>query len=227
LKNAKCHRFAVTGHVLFETRLLRVLASCFIYLDCSFFDMEVDSSNSVHEHSIEDLPALDDDDASMADRAGDEEAVVEGSGVNKGKNISKAPATLSRDPGKSLFPMARVQRILKADKELPTVAREAVLLISLATEEFVKRLSEDIASVVRRADEFLFLEEIISWPDPSDAPARRKPGQKKDAQRQDTGPSLLDKYITNSALREDEEDNDAADSEGEVVMNEDGTIQMA
>ncbi len=72
---------------------------------------------------------------------------------------SNAPVHTS---GKSVFPVSRVQKILKADKvrlhlshyvqanehltrlqqELPQVSREAVLLISLATEEFVKRLAE-------------------------------------------------------------------------------------
>ncbi|KAI0051139.1 hypothetical protein FA95DRAFT_1479526, partial [Auriscalpium vulgare] len=82
---------------------------------------------------------------------------------------------LTREGGKSLLPFSRVQKIMKADKELPTVAKEATFLISLATEEFIKRITEasqrvairdkrvtvqqkDIASVVRKADEFLFLE---------------------------------------------------------------------
>ncbi|KIP11694.1 hypothetical protein PHLGIDRAFT_63119 [Phlebiopsis gigantea 11061_1 CR5-6] len=97
------------------------------------------------------------------------------------KRKPKEPVTLERDLGKSFFPVSRVQRILKADKELPMVSREAVLLISLATEEFVKRISEashrlanrenrltvqrkDIASVCRRADEFMFLEGLCIRP---------------------------------------------------------------
>lgn len=58
------------------------------------------------------------------------------------------------------------------------MAREATFLISLATEEFIKRLCEaaqrqaererratvqykDIATVVRKADEFMFLEGMV------------------------------------------------------------------
>ncbi|KAH8998563.1 histone-fold-containing protein [Lactarius akahatsu] len=101
----------------------------------------------------------------------------------KGKTIAKPTVSLAREPGKSLLPISRVQKIMKADKELPIVAKEATFLISLATEEFIKRISEashriahrekrvtvqqrDIASVARRADEFLFLEgkgSLFSW----------------------------------------------------------------
>jgi histone H3/H4 len=83
--------------------------------------------------------------------------------------------------GKSLLPFARVQKIIKADKDIPIVAKEAVFLISVATEEFIKRLTEasrrvangekrvtvqqrDIATVVHSATEFVFLDEIIPRP---------------------------------------------------------------
>jgi len=110
----------------------------------------------------------------------------------KGKATAKPTVALVRESGKSLLPISRVQKIMKADKELPIVAKEATFLISLATEEFIKRFSEasyhiahrekrvtvqqrDIASVARRADEFLFLEEIMTSPDDApDPPARRK-----------------------------------------------------
>ncbi|ETW81834.1 hypothetical protein HETIRDRAFT_317563 [Heterobasidion irregulare TC 32-1] len=93
------------------------------------------------------------------------------------KKRTKACPQEVREGGKSLLPLARVQRIMKADKELPIVAKEAAFLISMAAEEFIKRLAEasqktsldrdrkskviqqrDIASVVRRVDEYLFLE---------------------------------------------------------------------
>lgn len=46
---------------------------------------------------------------------------------------SKNKNVLERAPGRSLLPVARVQKILKADKELDGVAKEAVFLISVAT----------------------------------------------------------------------------------------------
>ena len=86
----------------------------------------------------------------------------------KGKTTAKATASLVREPGKSLLPISRVQKIMKADKvrapsqitckapsltsvqELPMVAKEAAFLISLATEEFVKRLSEASYHIAHR-----------------------------------------------------------------------------
>jgi len=98
-------------------------------------------------------------------------------GASKGQ---KEGSRLAREAGKSSLPISRVQRILKADKELPTVAKEGVFLISIATEEFIKQLMaaanrvcererrttvhhRDIATVAHRVDEFVFLEEIIPW----------------------------------------------------------------
>ncbi|KIN94880.1 hypothetical protein M404DRAFT_61624, partial [Pisolithus tinctorius Marx 270] len=80
-----------------------------------------------------------------------------------------------REPGKSVLPLSRVQKIIKADKDLPMVARDAAFLISMATEEFIRRLAQasqrvaerekratvqqrDVANVTRRAEEFFFLD---------------------------------------------------------------------
>ncbi|TDL17700.1 histone-fold-containing protein [Rickenella mellea] len=113
----------------------------------------------------------------------------------KKKREKKQPVIPERETGKSLFPMSRVQKIIKADKarELPIIAKEAVVAISIATEGFIKRLGEashkqaerekrttvqrrDIAAVIRRADEFAFLDDIIPWEE-QDAPSKlRKKG---------------------------------------------------
>ncbi|KAH9969616.1 hypothetical protein BC827DRAFT_1161396 [Russula dissimulans] len=158
----------------------------------------------------------------------------------KGKSAAKPSlsAGLVRESGKSLLPLSRVQKIMRADKELPTVAKEAAFVISLATEEFIKRLSEashhiaqrdkrvtvqqrDIASVTRRADEFLFLDEIIPWPDASDAPPRRKlPGNVKSTGTNEGNRTMSD-FVTSKA---------GSDHKGDgldVVMNEDGTMEVA
>jgi len=154
---------------------------------------------------------------------------------SKGKATAKPTAGLVRETGKSLLPISRVQKIMKADKELPIVAKEAAFLISLATEEFIKRLSEashhiahrekrvtvqqrDIASVTRRADEFLFLEEIIPWPDASDPPARRK----IQATVKSTGGNRsMSDFVTMN------EGSEGKSHGVDVVMNEDGTMQVA
>ncbi|KIJ54907.1 hypothetical protein M422DRAFT_775107 [Sphaerobolus stellatus SS14] len=112
--------------------------------------------------------------------------------TKKPKTQSKAQPNADRPPGKSLLPTARVQKIMKADKELPSCNKEAVFLISVATEEFIKRLSQagqqqanrekrstvqrkDVVTAVRKSDEFVFLEEILA----ANAPAATAPVVKR------------------------------------------------
>jgi len=145
-------------------------------------------------------------------------------------------ALRDREPGKSVLPFSRIQKIIKADKDLPMVARDATFLISLATEEFIKRLSQacqrlaerekrttvqqkDVANIVRRADEFLFLEEIIGS---QESTGRRKP-QKA---RVDIGASgdqdqLQPTLRTFMQKTNENEDNGETNN---IVMNEDGAM---
>jgi len=90
---------------------------------------------------------------------------------DKREGRKEATALRDREPGKSILPFSRVQRIIKADKaspvsatrslqrtsdcrtrvqELPMVARDATFLISLATEEFIKRLSQACQRIAER-----------------------------------------------------------------------------
>ncbi|KAH9480544.1 DNA polymerase epsilon subunit C [Psilocybe cubensis] len=151
--------------------------------------------------------------------------------VQPKKREKREAVELEREPGKTLLPFSRVQKIIKADKEIPIVAKEATFLIALATEEFIKRLCEasqhvahrekrstvqhkDLATVARRADEFLFLEEIMLWTS-ADAPAKRtKPKTTVGGKT-----TMLDKFVTKDADEDGEEE--------EVIMNEDGTMYAA
>ncbi|KDQ62200.1 hypothetical protein JAAARDRAFT_189555 [Jaapia argillacea MUCL 33604] len=151
----------------------------------------------------------------------------------------KEPAELVRHPGKSVFPVSRVQKILKADRDLPTVSKEAVFLISLATEEFIKRLSqashnaaarrnrttvtqEDIAGVVERVDEFQFLDDIILPPKKMKSTSRHKPKALQQAEEQPkAAPTMLDHLFVNTKQSGLSEDDSQA-----VVMNEDGTMSL-
>ncbi|TFK48673.1 hypothetical protein OE88DRAFT_1634311 [Heliocybe sulcata] len=154
-------------------------------------------------------------------------------GTSTKKREKKAPAVYTRTIGTSPLPIARVQKILKADEELIMVQREAVLAIAIATEQFVKRLMEavqrvaqrerrttvqqrDMLSVVRRADEFVFLDEIMQTVVPSEPPAKRKPKALEKAGEQAT--TLLDQFVVNA--RQDEE------GPGDVFVNEDGTMTL-
>ncbi|KAH0586143.1 Transcriptional activator HAP5 [Termitomyces sp. J132] len=148
--------------------------------------------------------------------------------------VRKEHVVLVREAGKSLLPFARVQKIIKADKEIPIVAKDATFLISLATEEFIKRLTEagkmvaerekratvqhkDIATVVRRADEFLFLEEIIPWVsvDPLAKRKQRGMGAITDREQQ-----TIHQFVINPNRADDK----AVSEQADVTMNEDGTM---
>lgn len=113
------------------------------------------------------------DDAGQADGQGDSSPgtppppPVEDESLDQPKGKATARPTVTRESGKSLLPISRVQKIMKADKvcsyhplhltsnstpcqELPIVAKEATFLISLATEEFIKRFSEASYHIAHR-----------------------------------------------------------------------------
>ncbi|OAX34296.1 hypothetical protein K503DRAFT_699010 [Rhizopogon vinicolor AM-OR11-026] len=154
------------------------------------------------------------------------------------KRKDKEPVQRERELGKSLLPFSRVQKIIKADKELPIIARDATFLISLATEEFIRRLSEacqklaerekrttvqqkDVASVVRRAEEFMFLEEIISF-QRTEPPQKRKPKALQNVENQGES-TMLDRFVTRAEESQDLDNPLPA----EIVMDEDGAMYAA
>jgi len=138
----------------------------------------------------------------------------------------------TREPGKNPFPVSRVQKILKADTQLPTISKEAVFLISVATEKFIERLAQagqrvaerqsrvniqerDICAVVRGIEEFTFLWDVLSDPDDSypvhEPKATRKP-------KNPNTPGPLGKFFSKPSVS-------AADLE-DIAMNE-GEIAAA
>jgi DNA polymerase epsilon subunit 4 len=104
------------------------------------------------------------------------------SGPQKKKRIIKSRQSLAeKAQGTTLFPLSRVKRIIKADKELDVMSSEATFLVAVATEYFIKHFMEegytkarmerrrivnykDMASVVSRNDEFDFLRGELSCP---------------------------------------------------------------
>ncbi|CCM01902.1 uncharacterized protein FIBRA_03973 [Fibroporia radiculosa] len=163
--------------------------------------------------------------------------------VKPKKTRSKAergPPYMTREPGRSHFPYSRVQKILKADRDLPLVQREATFLISIATEEFIKRIAaateriatkekrmttqqRDVAMLVRRANEFAFLDDVIQWREPEPL-ARRKPKALQEGdEKQEAGliEGPLDRFIPRGgASGKDEFVLD------DIVMSEDGTMSI-
>ncbi|KAJ2935417.1 hypothetical protein H1R20_g1677, partial [Candolleomyces eurysporus] len=154
------------------------------------------------------------------------------------KRKKKDPVALDRLPGKSLLPVSRVQKIIKADKDIPIVAKDAVFLISLATEEFIRRIvvagqrqargdnratvkHQDLASVVRRIDEFMFLEEILPWMAPDLAPKRiSKVKELASAPALKAAPTMLDQFVS-VPKDSNETSGKRAREDDDVVMRDD------
>ncbi|KAI0720556.1 histone-fold-containing protein, partial [Cerioporus squamosus] len=158
----------------------------------------------------------------------------------------KAPETLTREAGKSLLPHARVQKIMKADKDLIMVQREAAFLISRATEEFVQRIAEaaqrvaeregrstvqakDLVASVRRADEFAFLEELLPYLEPEPAAPGRSKARTKDGNEGGklTGQStMLDQFVKKSAKDDSPDGQGRGAPQTRVLTLEDGTMEV-
>ncbi|KAG8908431.1 hypothetical protein FRB99_006636 [Tulasnella sp. 403] len=118
-------------------------------------------------------------------------------GAKKGESATRS-ATGERVHGSTLLPLARVQKIMRADKELSNTSKEAVFLVSCATEAFVQRFArsinqqahresrltiqqKDLASVVHRSPEYSFLQEIIPLPMPASLAVAKR--QEKEAKK--------------------------------------------
>ncbi|WWC95185.1 hypothetical protein V866_002040 [Kwoniella sp. B9012] len=134
------------------------------------------------------------------------------------KKITKQRQSLAeKQLGTTIFPISRVKKIIKADKELDNMSSEAVFMISVATEYFIKHFMEegytkarlekrktvnykDMAAVVARSEEFDFLKDVIPQPiNLSEALERRK--QKL---ANDENPGLHDTTQPDTTLNEDD-----------------------
>jgi len=96
------------------------------------------------------------------------------------------------DCGQTTFPINRVLSIIKADRDINMVQKEALFLIAKATEHFISKLTQasyvecsrwnrrtiqyrDMAKAIQGSEEFFFLEEVIPLPVTlKDAISRRK-----------------------------------------------------
>ncbi|KAK7464702.1 hypothetical protein VKT23_005909 [Stygiomarasmius scandens] len=175
-------------------------------------------------------------DNAEVDNAENEEdiGVDEGAEPSVSTKKRRDNALSAREPGKSLLPFTRVQKIVKADKDIPIMARDATFLISLATEEFIKRLTQagqrlaekekrstvqnkDLVSIVRKVDEFLFLEEIISSSESNPKRVPKAAAPKNAEPPSTSGPTLLDQFV-----KKPEADQTQVQ---DIVANEDGTME--
>ncbi|THV04466.1 hypothetical protein K435DRAFT_649350 [Dendrothele bispora CBS 962.96] len=162
-------------------------------------------------------------------------------GAETNTTTKRKTVSLTREAGKSLLPFTRVQKIVKADKDIPIMARDATFLISLATEEFIKRLTQagqrvaekekrttvqnkDLVSTVRKVDEFLFLEEIITSSEPQPKRAPKAAGPKTTESSTTSGPTLLDQFVAKSNAILPGHSESESQSQN-VITNEDGTME--
>ncbi|KIJ64437.1 hypothetical protein HYDPIDRAFT_28381 [Hydnomerulius pinastri MD-312] len=124
-----------------------------------------------------------------------------------------------RAPGTTLLPMARVENIIQADgiTSSLSMSKEAVFVLSIATEEFVKRMAQaghrqasasrrnivnyaDMASSTQQYQEFMFLQDTI--PEPmllSEALERKLAKEKEDLEANPAMSSAIQTQPTPSA----------------------------
>ncbi|CAL1713252.1 unnamed protein product [Somion occarium] len=130
---------------------------------------EVDSLETDNtEDEVDQLVSDSDEDVPMAD-------------VTSSPKRTRPKVAVERVPGRSVIPLAKVEGILEADGEGEFLSKEAIYLLTVATEEFVKRLAQagqrqassskrlqvnyrDLASTTHQHPEFKFLEDTIPEP---------------------------------------------------------------
>ncbi|WVF67292.1 hypothetical protein IAT40_002043 [Kwoniella sp. CBS 6097] len=157
-------------------------------------DVQVDTS-AVVEEGLSFRPGVDVGGDSEGEGEGEGEGEEEGQGdaaKSAPKKQKPRQSLAEKQPGTTLFPISRIKRIVKADKDLENMSSEAVFMVAVATEYFVKHFMEegytkarlekrktvnykDLASVVARSEEFDFLKDVIPTPmSMSEALERRK-----------------------------------------------------
>ncbi|KAF8318994.1 hypothetical protein DL93DRAFT_263136 [Clavulina sp. PMI_390] len=203
-----------------------------------------DESVRTYENTVEDgidddeeIDELADDDELMDDLGAQGAAEVEpdageasgtpattnGASGDVSKSATKPPAAKKpprkpaseRTPGSSLIASSRVAKIMKADKDLGITAKEAVFLVSIATEEFIKRLAfeghkvatregrsvvtqRDLAAAVKRTDELLFLKEIIPLPVSATEAMSKRQARADGTEIEDIAAGIASKHSPNS-----------------------------
>ncbi|ODN95287.1 hypothetical protein L198_04678 [Cryptococcus wingfieldii CBS 7118] len=140
--------------------------------------VEYESSPAVGEHQAEESFSFRPGNGapeSEEEEAEDHEAGGEGSKKTKTKRVIKQRQSLAeKQPGTTMFPISKVKKIVKADRDVDIMSSEAVFMCAIAAEYFIKHFMEegytkarlekrkiinykDMANVVARNEEFDFL----------------------------------------------------------------------
>ncbi|EST08456.1 Transcription factor CBF/NF-Y/archaeal histone [Kalmanozyma brasiliensis GHG001] len=140
-----------------------------------------------------------------------------------------SPSKATKQSGTSIFPTARVARIIKADRDVDICSKEATFLISLATEIFVRKLTDeaytnakldkrknifykDLSRAVQQTEYLEFLKDAI--PTPMALTSALGARQEKLQQKQVEENMILEGTLQDDDEEEDEEE-DAEEEEGE------------
>ncbi|KAN0064615.1 DNA-directed DNA polymerase epsilon, subunit C [Thecaphora frezii] len=149
---------------------------------------------------------------------------------------SSSSSSSSRPKGTSIFPIARVQRIIKADRDVDICSREATFLISMATELFVKKFTDeaytnarldkrkvvgykDLSKAVQQNDYLDFLKEVV--PTPLTLSAALAERQAKQAQVAEMEAAIL------AGTLSDGEDADRTADANQDEANDDDDVENA
>ena len=155
-----------------------------------------------------------------------------GPSVSPSKSGAKGPT-----PGVSVFPTARVSRIIKADRDVDICSKEATFLISIATEIFIKKLTDhaytnakldkrkhifykDLSRAVQTTDSLEFLKDVI--PTPVALSAALDARQDKLAQKQ-----TEENMILEGTLQDEDEEEEEEEEELPVSMSSTGLTEAA
>ncbi|KAI5122787.1 hypothetical protein M0805_000131 [Coniferiporia weirii] len=104
-------------------------------------------------------------------------STMDASSKSAAKKPRQKPPT-TRLPGQSLIPLSRVETVVQSDPDISTPSKEASFILTLATEEFIRRLTQvahsrskmdnralttynDLADTAHYFEEFNFLKEIM------------------------------------------------------------------
>lgn len=141
---------------------------------------------------------------------------------------SVSPSKASKPQrGTSIFPTARVSRIIKADRDVDICSKEATFLISIATEIFIKKLTDeaytnakldkrknvfykDLSRAVQQNEHLEFLKDAI--PTPVALSTALEARENKAQQKQ-----LEEEMILEGTLQDEEEDEEEEEEEDEEV----------
>lgn len=109
-------------------------------------------------------------------------AAAAGEGVGGSSSGIAGVASSGSGSSNTVFPLARVSRIVKVDKEIEMTSKDAIWTIAIATELFIRHLTDsaytkarldkkkktvtfkELASAVESQNEFFFLQDIIPQP---------------------------------------------------------------